>query len=285
MPTSLAASSRRNSLAAQPNLCELFRGKRVMVTMSKDNDLAWIRDWVEFHTRNHGCDAVLLYDNGSTQYEAAKLQEIVAAIPGVDAALVVTWPFSYGPSGGGGMRKVWVALNGLEHQVWDSDFCQYGYLEHARHRILALAAVVLNSDIDELVLTSPHASVFDLAQRSRTGYLSFGGIWVENAALKDEGMARRHHHYFYLRAPEPRPATAKWAVVPSRCPVHAQWCVHWISGMTPDMETSSRVLLRHFAAITTNWKSRRWVPEKPAATHEVDRELVDWMNVVARYCA
>ena len=122
MPTSLRGLFAQDLLAAQPNLCELFRGKRVMVTMSKDNDLAWIRDWVEFHTRNHGCDAVLLYDNGSTQYEAAKLQEIVAAIPGVDAALVVTWPFSYGPGGGGGMRKVWVALNGLEHQVWDFRF-------------------------------------------------------------------------------------------------------------------------------------------------------------------
>lgn len=270
----------QHSLAAQPNLCELFRGKRVIMTMSKDNELAWIRDWAEFHARNHGCDAVLIYDNGSTRYEAAKVREIVAAIPGVDAAVVVNWPFSFGPSGAGGVVKVWVALNGLEHQVWDSDFCQYGYLEHARHRILASASAVLNSDIDELVLTAPRKSIFDLARRSRTGYLSFGGIWIENAALHDEGPARRHHQYFYRLAPKPRPATAKWVVVPSRCPARAQWCVHWISGMIPDIEASSHVLLRHFAAITTNWKARRWVPEQPGAAHEMDQELIHWMDIV-----
>ena len=50
--------------------------------------------------------------------------------------------------------------------------------------------------------------------------------------------------------------------------------------MTPDVETSSRVLLRHFAAITTNWKGRRWVPEQPGAAHEMDQDLIHWMDMV-----
>ena len=268
----------QRELAAQPNLCDLFRGRRAIVTMSKDNELAWIRDWVEFYARNHGCDAVLFYDNGSTQYDAAKVREIVAAIRGIDVAVVVRWPCSFGPSGGGSAAKVWVALDGLKHQIWDSDFSQYVNLEHARHRFLASADAVLNADIDELILTATRESIFDLVQRSRTGYLSFGGIWIENAALYDNGAARRHHQYVYRLAPKPRPATSKWVVVPERCPSHAQWCVHWISGMTPDVEASSHVLLRHFTAITTNWKSQRWVPEHPGAWHEIDQELVQWID-------
>jgi hypothetical protein len=50
--------------------------------------------------------------------------------------------------------------------------------------------------------------------------------------------------------------------------------------MIPDIEASSHVLLRHFAAITTNWKARRWVPEQPGAAHEMDQELIHWMDIV-----
>jgi hypothetical protein len=268
----------QSRIAAQPNHCDWFRGRRAVVTMSKDNHLEWIHDWVEFYARRHGCDAVLFYDNGSTQYEPAQVWERIAAVPGIEVAVVVTWPYRLGPRGAAPPLKTWTGPHGVSHEVWDSDFAQYGMLEHARHRFLSLAAAVLNGDIDELVITLSRQSIFDLVQESRTGYLSFGGIWIENAAENDPGEARRHHHYVYRRVPEPRWTAAKWAVVPSRCSLRAQWCVHWIAGMTADAKLSPRALLRHFVAINTNWKHQRWVPEQPGAGHEVDEELVQWMG-------
>lgn len=272
----------QSSLVPQPNLSELFRGRRVIMTKSRDNDLVWIRDWADFHARHHGCDAVLLYDNRSTKYGVADLHATLASVPGIATAVIVEWPFNMGPSGGGASPKAWVSANGVRHEFWDSDFSQYGVLQHARHRFLTFADAVLNCDIDELVLTTSRQSIFDLARRSRTGYLSFGGIWIENAAVEDRGDARRHRDYVHRRAPDPRYTTSKWAVVPSRCPPHAQWCVHWISGLAADDEASAQAELRHFNAITTNWRETRWRPQPPDASHAIDQEWVRWTDLEAR---
>jgi hypothetical protein len=272
----------QRALAPQPNHCDWFRGRRVLTAISKDNHLDWIRDWAEFYVRWHGCDAVLLYDNGSTQYESAKVRDVLRAIPGVDLAVVVDWRFPIGPSGGGNAARSRTGPNGEQLAIWDSDFCQYGFLEHAHQRFLLSAAAVLSVDIDELVITAGRESIFDLAQQSRTGYVNFSGIWIENAAIDDAGEARRHRQYIYRNAPMPRPTAPKWAVAPSRCTSLPQWCVHWIAGLTSDSEASSKALHRHFSAITTNWKSRRWVPERPGAAHQVDQELVEWFKAASR---
>ena len=100
---------------------------------------------------------------------------------------------------------------------------------------------------------------------------------IENASDLNRGGARRHCDYIYRRTP-PAPATVKWAVSPARCPEHAQWCVHLVTGMQPDEDLSTLVTHRHFAAISTNWKSRRWVVERPDSTLELDEEMVQWMR-------
>lgn len=268
----------QRTLTVQPNHCEWFRGRRVLMTKSKDNHISWIRDWAEFYARHHRCDAVLFYDNGSTQYESEKVREVLRGIPGVEVSVVVDWLFPYGPQGAPGWGWAWLGRTGLVHYLWDSDFSQYGVLEHAHHRFLSSASAVVSLDIDELAITAHHESIFDLVQRSRTGYLRFDSVWVENAAANDAGEARRHRDYIYRRTPKPRPASKKWALVPSRCPPQSQWCVHLVTGMKRDRAASSHVTLRHFAAISTNWKSRRWVPERPGPTHEVDQELLGWMR-------
>ena len=186
----------QRALAPQPNHCDWFRGRRVLTAISKDNHLDWIRDWAEFYVRWHGCDAVLLYDNGSTQYESAKVRDVLRAIPGVDLAVVVDWRFPFGPSGGGSAARSRTGPNGEQLAIWDSDFCQYGFLQHAHQRFLLSAAAVLNVDIDELVITAERELIFDLVQQSRTGYVNFSGIWIVNAAINDPGEARRHRQLY-----------------------------------------------------------------------------------------
>jgi hypothetical protein len=254
----------QNALVVQPNHCDLFLGKRVLLTKSKDNELVWIRDWVSFHAANHGCNAVLFYDNGSAKYTAAQVHQAIASVAGIEVAVVVSWPFKFG-------------VNAGPTGIWDSDFGQYGVLEHAHHRFLAWADAVINADIDELVMTGSGVPVFDLALKSRTGYLKYAGVMIENATDAAADVYR-HGHFVHRQSP-PRYGTEKWTVVPSHCRPRSQWCVHSVTRMKPDQRASANVTHRHFMAIRTGWKYPRMPPERPGAGLEVDTELA-----VALHC-
>jgi hypothetical protein len=262
-------------LRAQPNGTPLFENRRAIVTISKDNEIIWIRDWVDFYVRYHGCDAVLIYDTGSTKYGRDELQSVISAVPGIAQALVVRWPYKWGPSWGTPPLRYWQGPNGIQHDFWDSDFLQYATLEHARHRFLLKASAVINADIDELVFTENGESAFELALRSKTGFLSYGGIWIENASTQ-AALPRSYRDYIHNRIP-PRPASAKWTIVPSRCPVHLPWATHWILDMQAD-ELSARVLYRHYKGISTNWKNIRRVDERPSGEHVVDAQVAAWFE-------
>ena len=62
------------TFSVSPNESEMFRDRRVIFTMSKDNPIEWILDWVRFNRDIHGADAVLIYDNGSSAYDSAALK-------------------------------------------------------------------------------------------------------------------------------------------------------------------------------------------------------------------
>ena len=143
---------------------------------------------------------------------------------------------------------------------------------------------MVNSDIDELPITTGGQSLFDIAQRSDTGYLEYRGQWVENASFAPDAKAdrRRHKHFSYrLRSPPVVGGISmqKWTIVPDRCPEKAQWQVHFVTRMKPD-PLSSLVQYRHFRAINNNWSDDRWRPEIPSADDYVaDQELKEWLRV------
>jgi tetratricopeptide (TPR) repeat protein len=233
-------------VAPQPNVSDLFRGRRVLFTMSKNNELVWIKDWVQFHVTHHGCDGVLLYDNGSDRYSLSELSsELSDSFPQL-ASLVIGWPFPYGVFDGRSFPG---------YRLWDSNYCQLIMLEHARQRVLCSANSVLNLDVDELVLTSSGRSIFEIAEASLTGQVVFHGMWVENRRKigdRSRGSVPRHMDFYFISAAEGENTESKWAAVPARCPPDAQWYVHSIAGMaaSPDLGEAS---LRHFKGINTNW--------------------------------
>ena len=61
----MRTSASESFIAPQPNLCELFRNRRIAFTLSRDNELTWIRDWAVFNKNYHGCDGILIYDNNT----------------------------------------------------------------------------------------------------------------------------------------------------------------------------------------------------------------------------
>jgi hypothetical protein len=267
---------------------DLFAGRRVTFTMSKDNPIEWILDWVRFNRDVHGADAVLIYDNGSTSYDGAALSEALQSMAGLACAIVVEWPFRYGPQGS----------NARDH--WDSDFCQLGAWEHARWCFLQHARSAMNSDIDELVLSRSGRSVFEAAERSPLGFVRYKGRWIIGVDGHDADSGDRlprHRDFSILMPPDYswswlrgrrdlNRCLAKWTVVPARCPRHVQWHVHGIASWLPSYLPCSRNFsFGHFREIGSNWKYQRTsrVAFDPAV-HVADQLLlktcarVDWTS-------
>lgn len=251
-----------------------FAERRVIVTLSKDNPLAWVRDWAEFNVRVHGADAVLLYDNGSTLYTRDALEAELASIPGLAEHLVVPWHFPYGPGVFG-------------RSAQDSFYCQPGMLEHARHRYLAAARSVLNTDIDELVVTDDGKSIFARVEDSGSPAMIFPGVWAEMTQPrygsppglvrhKDCVYGRRSQWYFRKLRRAQRLLRTKWVAVPSRCD-GLDWCVHDLLPRHAAATSPSRpvdVAYRHFRQINTGWKTARArLRPYERLRHRFDRKL------------
>ncbi|WP_439574517.1 hypothetical protein [Phreatobacter sp.] len=272
------------SVAISPGETDVFAGRRVMFTLSRNNRLAWIKDWLRFARDVHGADAALIYDNGSTAYRPEALRDAIAGVDGIAVARVVSWPFRYGPQGLDATR------------FWDSDFCQLGVMEHARRRFLTRAAGAQNADIDEMLLTRTGRSVFEAAASDPFGVARYDGRWVSAPAMgtrRQRQPTHRDHRFTLKKKPVRRygiltadahACPPKWTVVPARIPDRVQWSVHAFGRWLPGRRKSSDFSYRHFMAITDNWKYQRSGSEgtDPAQTFEPDGDLashfeaVDW---------
>ena len=258
-------------LDVQPSHCNFFAGRRVLFTLSKNNRFEWILDWVRYNRDVHGADAVLIYDNQSTDYSSPELLAALSGLSGIERICVAEWPFRYGPQG----------LS--SKQYWDSDFCQCGAWEHARWMFLQQARSAMNSDVDELVVAKDGSSVFEAAERSRLRIVRYKGHWVhgfqERTRIASEALPIRVFDFdHYLRhltfrrwgvVPSHEWTTVcppKWTVVPHRCPQRAQWTPHRIKGWLNAVPISGNFSFRHFREIGNHWKYDR------SARETFDRE-------------
>jgi hypothetical protein len=247
---------------------ELFQGRRAIVTKSRNNRLRWIEDWLTYHVRIHGADAVLLYDNNSDAYDLDAIRNTVAKVQGIKVAVIVVWNYLFGPGG-------WPS------EIWDSDYCQYGALEHARWRFLRRARSVLHCDIDELVVSTDDRTVFEHAESHEAGFVEFRGRWIENIRVNFEAADHQEplHAVFGYYAADSLHSSTKWCAVPTAIADHRQWLVHQISGSPLTCEQA--LLYRHFKGITTHWKYRptgsafREQCDYDSSIHKIDFELVE----------
>lgn len=247
------------NVVIQPNNSNLFKGRKVLFTLSKDNDKVWIKDWITYYVKAHGIDAVLFYDNASDIYSSDELRELIASVPGVMSSLVVDWPFKYGPGAG-------------PAGAWDSDFCQYSAIEHARRRFLSTCYGVINADIDELVVSSDNSTVFEHLDRSPTGAILYDGIWVETAGGPKDRLPR--HRDFVYNDTRRAPCTKKWTIKPSLIPEEIQVNVHSFGkGFNP--KNVSTLRHRHFKGVNSNWKNNRTAYVKFDPAHHVKDETFE----------
>lgn len=260
-----------HAITVQPNMSDMFAGRRVITTLSKNNDIRWIRDWIQFYAAEHGADGVLFYDNNSTIYDAAELnRELQAAFPSL-AVMVVGWNFPYGPGGTDPDDEG-------RDLPWDSDYCQVGSLQHARFRFLTTAKSALNVDIDEMVVGRDGGSIFAAAEASESGLIKFEGHWICSATRAPIVWEDRRHADFVLQDAElAQTCTAKWCVTPDLRVRHKQtWGVHNMFGSNANAQISDAFAFRHMRAISTNWKVTRARSEIAATDrYRTDQPLAD----------
>ncbi|MBG1233299.1 hypothetical protein [Aestuariivirga litoralis] len=251
----------REMITPQPNESHLFEMRRVMLTQSKNNDPQWIADWFQFHAKSHGANALLLYDNNSDRYETAELEDGLQRRFPAALIKVVDWRFPFGVTGG-------------PQQMWDSDFSQFGVLNHARFRFLRSARSVLHGDVDELIVAvDGRSSVFSAAENSPFGVIIYNGHWISDATALADGQALRHRDFLHLVPSPKNVCTPKWCTVPGRNRHDSNWEIHSISGYSGTELRSPDFKIRHFSAITS-WRAVRMSTRPIAADDKIDEPLV-----------
>ncbi len=217
-------------LAIQPNLSHLFAGRRVLMAIVHNNPLTWVVDWVGFHQRRHGADAVLLYDNLSTAYQVQDLREAVASVPGIATVVVAHWPYGYG-------------INPPNVGFW----LQEGTIGNAQRRFLTSARWVAALDIDELFVSISGESIDDLVASDPAAWFELEATCLALVRSRGEGPLRHRDLYqtsTVLSGP-------KMVVVPPRLPALAEWRLHNVNGAPGHKVDPSRLRMYHFLPLTT----------------------------------
>lgn len=223
-----------------------FRGRNVLISMSRNNDLAWIADWAGWHVRMHGADAVVLSDNNSADYAPEDVAEALAQVEGLRVVRVVRVPHRYGPLDAHCTRRS------------DACFLQACLLSALRDRYLRSARAVLACDIDELVVSDSGQSVFDAAG-GWLGYLTFAGEWRYPAQTD----ARPRHDDHIMVRPGDAPCATKYCVRPNSPLGRRPMQLHQLAGVPRKMTLArGRFRFLHCHGISTSWKYGRDTVDK-----------------------
>ena len=239
-----------------------FRGLNASVQISRNNRLTWIADWARYHVSAHGLQAMLLLDNGSTDYPPEAILDALRPT-GLARAVVLVVPQPYGPP------------RSKAHHSGAAKYLQPAMLNLARLRYLAQARAVLNADLDELIWTTG-PTVFDAAADSALGYVSFRGTW---RLPRPDAADPRHADHTFPRA-DAKPCPTKYCLTPNGPIGRLPWDVHrpdWT--LLLSRRTRRDLGYWHCQAITTNWKAhdrlrpRDTAPEDPATAAALARHL------------
>ncbi len=153
------------NLPVSTDECNGFEQCNVLFTLSKNNCLDWVRDWVQYHQLNHGADAVVFADNNSDAYTPQELHHAIASVDGIRRACVISTALRYGPG-----------KEDCTH-CSDAQFLQPALMNIMMARFMTNARAVLNADVDELVVSPDGTRIFDAAVRSLSGMVTFSGHW------------------------------------------------------------------------------------------------------------
>ena len=223
------------------SFAEMFAGLNGIYSISLNNRLEWITDWLDYYVRVHGLETVVLFDNGSTAYAPHELRATLGAVPGLRQAAIVRARYRFGPT----------AEN---KSAYNSLFLQRSMVEMARLRFFAKARAVVNADIDELFHSFRGQSIFDATVASEGGYTRADAEWVYAPESGAGGYARHADHSHVSANGRPK-ANRKWCIAPQGPQKGKQWLTHFIDSRHDPVDPDFRMW--HFRQISTSWKFDR----------------------------
>lgn len=241
-----------------------FQDKKVIVTISKNHPISWLKQWIDYHKVVHNVDGILLYNNQSTVYSSEELErELLRSDMHIK---VIDYNVPFGCMGGGDWQ--WEGKSG-NFLPWDSDFSQYIMMEHAKFRYLFCAKLVINADTDELLMLKNLTldEFADYCQTSSNSVWLYKGDWIEPIDQKNNIEAnsipfddRYFENYFLTTGSQQRGIGIKWMLAPKRN-LNYQWMLHRTAG--PHMLTDE-ITFGHFLAMNTSWS---WERDKFLGNH------------------
>lgn len=248
----------------QPNLSPLLAGRRVLTSRCFNDPIEWLVDWAYYHAREFGFDAIVHYDNGSTAYTIENVRHALTQVPGIDVAVVLSWPFPMEPAHAAipnTARLFW------QRQVKDR-WADSSRLEHQRRRFLEHAELVLVADVDELLMRrQATADLTALFSGQSVAWAKFDSELVVNT-LDPQPRLMRHRDLHWIWNFQGF-KTPKYLVKPDRCPDEARWWLHAVAGAHGQDVPTTDYTIAHFFALSTGWggkshRSQKHVPTPDA---------------------
>ncbi|PHS19404.1 MAG: hypothetical protein COA78_00835 [Blastopirellula sp.] len=226
------------NIAVNSSMLSKYAGRKSMFTLSRNNDLKWIKDWARFHVETQGVDAIVLFDNASDQYGSADLSEVLDGVQGLKVFDVVSAPFQYGPPGDDRARI-------------NARYLQFGLFEITRLRFMAHSEGVINMDIDELAYTPEGTNVFEIMKNSDLGFLTLPGSW----RYPSDGTPVCHASHNMHSSVEGLQMQPKWCINPSGQLAGKSWRTHGIQGLSHQNQDGCGFF--HCRMISENWHYNR----------------------------
>ena len=253
--TALAVSldGQQHIRAVQPNLSARLAGRRVLLTRSHNDDLEWIADRAWFHAYHHGFDAIVVYDNDSSDYAREDVAAALRVVPGIDIVVTVDWPFGMYPPAAPGWPNY--------DEVWG----EAAIINHAIRRLLWHSDAVFWGDIDELLIRRGKQSLDDVLAEPDHLWMLLNSQDV--VAIGDVPDRRVRHRDFHWTQGEATVNRCKWIVRPGRMKKSDRLGQHYASWRGRYMMPPELFSLAHFFPITSGWGRRegRGVPASPVA--------------------
>jgi hypothetical protein len=215
-----------------------FKNLNVICTLSKNNKMEWIRDWMVHHHQTQAASGLILFDNGSNIYSIEQLREFVSSVPGFKAIEVVSAPLPFGPPTASARAK----------------FLQAALLNLARARFLNRANSVLCIDIDELVFSKCGKNIFQYTQQNPLGFVAFNGEW---RYTKTTNSLIRHADHTWKNV-EDEKCASKYCYDPKGLLGRMDLDVHGLTLFGRKLFPASKEFsFLHCRSINTAWKNSR----------------------------
>lgn len=224
-------------LQLKPSYNDKLKDEVILYGTVFNNKLQWVHDWVQYYVNMHEVTAVVLFDNGSTNYTPFELLNSVRDIKGLKYAYINSNHYKFGP----------LSIN-RDPNWWDSDFYKIGTLETMRWKFGQKAKAIIQADIDELVVIDSGETLVERLERSEEKGLHYSGIMVPPVidTVPDDSHLYVYTDFKYVDDPI-RKGVPKWTVRPDVISKSGFFRDHWVG--QGRLEKASDVHLYHFEGV------------------------------------